>query len=131
MRWTQTLIPTQKENTAHAQIISHQLMVRAGLIRQLAAETDDFLPPGLRRQQKATQIIRQEMNANGAATLIMPATKPNPDRSAAVRPMNLWRSARPAKTPLSLVTKATIGRTARNRRSAIVRTTSAARRPAS
>src|SRR5436305_313239 len=43
MRWTQTLIPTQKENPADAQIISHQLMVRAGLVRQLAAGTYDFL----------------------------------------------------------------------------------------
>ena len=48
MRWSQTLIPTQKENPADAQIVSHQLMLRAGLIRQLTAGAYDFLPLGLR-----------------------------------------------------------------------------------
>ena len=48
MRWSQTLMPTQKENPADAVIASHQLMIRAGLIRQLTAGTYDFLPLGLR-----------------------------------------------------------------------------------
>ena len=48
MKWSQTLIPTQKETPADAQIVSHQLMLRAGLIRQLTAGVYDFLPLGLR-----------------------------------------------------------------------------------
>ena len=64
MRWTQTLIPTQKETPADAQIISHQLMIRAGLIRQLTAGAYDFLPLGLRSLQKAAQIVREEMDAH-------------------------------------------------------------------
>ena len=65
MRWTQSLIPTQKENPADAQIVSHQLMIRAGLIRQLTAGAYDFLPLGLRSLQKAAQIVREEMDAIG------------------------------------------------------------------
>jgi prolyl-tRNA synthetase len=76
MRWTQTLIPTQKETPADAQIVSHQLMVRAGLIRQLAAGTYDFLPLGLRSLQKAVAIVREEMNAIGAAEVLLPAMQP-------------------------------------------------------
>lgn len=76
MRWTQTLIPTQKENPADAQIISHQLMIRAGLIRQLTAGAYDFLPLGLRSLQKASAIVRQEMNAIGAAEVLLPALQP-------------------------------------------------------
>src|SRR5436189_38692 len=59
MRWTQTLIPTQKETPADAQIVSHQLMIRAGLIRQLTAGVYDFLPLGLRALQKAAAIVRE------------------------------------------------------------------------
>ncbi|MCC6423428.1 MAG: proline--tRNA ligase [Phycisphaerales bacterium] len=76
MRWSQTLIPTQKETPADAQIISHQLMVRAGLIRQLTAGAYDFLPLGLRSLQKASAIVRQEMNAIGAAEVLLPALQP-------------------------------------------------------
>jgi len=77
MRWTKTLIPTQKENPADAQIASHQLMIRAGLIRQLTAGAYDFLPLGLRSMQKAAQIVRQEMDAIGAAEVLLPALQPN------------------------------------------------------
>src|SRR5947199_348778 len=59
MRWTQTLIPTQKETPADAQVVSHQLMVRAGLIRQLTAGAYDFLPLGYRSLRKAAQIVRE------------------------------------------------------------------------
>lgn len=76
MRWTQTLIPTQKETPADAQIISHQLMVRAGLIRQLTAGAYDFLPLGVRSLQKAAAIVRQEMDAIGAAEVLLPALQP-------------------------------------------------------
>ena len=76
MRWTQSLIPTQKENPADAQIISHQLMIRAGLIRQLTAGAYDFLPLGLRSLQKAAQIVREEMDAIGCAEVLLPALQP-------------------------------------------------------
>ena len=59
MRWSQTLIPTTKETPADAKIVSHQLMLRAGLIRQLTAGAYDFLPLGLRALQKAAALVRQ------------------------------------------------------------------------
>jgi prolyl-tRNA synthetase len=76
MRWSQTLIPTQKETPADAQIISHQLMIRAGLIRQVTAGVYDFLPLGLRSLQKAARIVRQEMDAIGCAEILLPAMQP-------------------------------------------------------
>jgi prolyl-tRNA synthetase len=76
MRWTQTLIPTQKETPADAQIISHQLMIRAGLIRQLTAGAYDFLPLGWRSLRKAAQIVREEMDAIAAAEVLLPALQP-------------------------------------------------------
>ena len=76
MRWTQTLIPTQKETPADATIVSHQLMVRAGLIRQLTAGAYDFLPLGWRSLRKAMQIVREEMDAIGAAEVLLPALQP-------------------------------------------------------
>jgi prolyl-tRNA synthetase len=76
MRWTQTLIPTQKETPADAQIISHQLMVRAGLIRQLTAGAYDFLPLGFRSLRKAAQIVREEMDRIAAAEVLLPAVQP-------------------------------------------------------
>src|SRR6185369_1255410 len=81
MRWSQTLIPTQKETPADAQIISHQLMIRAGLIRQLTAGVYDFLPLGLRALRKAAQIVREEMDAIGCAEVLLPA----------MQPMELWQ----------------------------------------
>ncbi len=76
MRWSQTLIPTQKETPSDAQIISHQLMLRAGLIRQLTAGVYDFLPLGLRALQKAAAIVREEMNKIGGAEVLLPAMNP-------------------------------------------------------
>jgi prolyl-tRNA synthetase len=76
MRWTQTLIPTQKETPADAQIVSHQLMVRAGMIRQLTAGAYDFLPLGFRSLRKAMQIVREEMDRIGAAEVLLPALQP-------------------------------------------------------
>ncbi|MDB5290712.1 MAG: proS [Phycisphaerales bacterium] len=83
MRWTQSLIPTQKETPADAQIVSHQLMLRAGLIRQLTAGAYDFLPLGLRSLHKAEQIVREEMNAIGCAEVLLPA----------LQPMELWQKS--------------------------------------
>lgn len=76
MRWTQTLIPTQKETPADAVIASHQLMIRAGLIRQLTAGAYDFLPLGFRSLRKAAQIVREEMDRIGAAEVLLPALQP-------------------------------------------------------
>jgi prolyl-tRNA synthetase len=76
MRWTQTLIPTQKETPADAQIVSHQLMIRAGLIRQLTAGAYDFLPLGLRSMRKAAQIVREEMDRIAATEVSLPALQP-------------------------------------------------------
>ncbi len=76
MRWTQTLIPTQKETPSDAQIVSHQLMVRGGIIRQLTAGAYDFLPLGFRSLRKASQIVREEMDAIGCAEVLLPALQP-------------------------------------------------------
>src|ERR1700748_1321501 len=76
MRWSQTLIPTQKETPADAQIISHQLMIRAGLIRQLTAGAYDFLPRGWRSLHKASRIGLGEMDRIGAAEVFLPALQP-------------------------------------------------------
>jgi len=76
VRWTNTLIPTIKEVPSDAEIPSHQLMLRAGLIRQLMAGAYTYLPLGWKSVQKASQIIREEMDAAGAAELHMPALQP-------------------------------------------------------
>jgi prolyl-tRNA synthetase len=74
--WSQALIPTLKENPQEAQIKSHRLMLRAGLIRKLASGTYTYLPLGLRALKKAERIIREEMNSVGALELLMPALHP-------------------------------------------------------
>ncbi len=76
MRWTQALIPTLKETPADAEIVSHKLLLRAGLIRKLAGGLYTFLPLGLRALRKVEQIIREEMNRAGALEVLMPALQP-------------------------------------------------------
>src|SRR6266508_4353037 len=76
MRWTQTLIPTLREAPADAEIISHQLLLRAGLIRKLTGGLYTFLPLGLRALRKIEQIVREEMNRAGALEVLMPALQP-------------------------------------------------------
>ncbi|WP_417849635.1 proline--tRNA ligase [Thalassoglobus sp.] len=76
MRWSQTLIPTMKEVPSDAEVPSHQLMLRAGLIRQLMAGAYTYLPLGYRSIRKASDIIRQEMDKAGAVELFMPALQP-------------------------------------------------------
>ena len=76
MRWTQTLIPTLKENPADAEIISHKLLLRAGLIRKLTGGLYTFLPLGLRTLRKVEQIVREEMNRAGALEVLMPTLQP-------------------------------------------------------
>jgi prolyl-tRNA synthetase len=76
MRWSQTLIPTLKETPAEAEIASHKLLLRAGLIRKLTGGLYTFLPLGLRALRKVEQIVREEMNRAGALELLMPALQP-------------------------------------------------------
>jgi prolyl-tRNA synthetase len=76
VRWTKTFIPTMKENPSDAEIPSHQLMLRAGLIRQLMAGAYTYLPLGWRSVRKAEQIVREEMDRAGAIELFMPALQP-------------------------------------------------------
>ncbi len=76
MRWTQTWLPTLKESPAEAEILSHKLLLRAGLIRRLAGGVYSFLPLGLRALRKVEQIIREEMNRAGAIEVLLPALQP-------------------------------------------------------
>src|SRR5450432_1259943 len=76
MKWTQTLIPTLREAPADAEIASHKLLLRAGLIRKLAGGVYTFLPLGLRALRKVEQIVREEMDRAGALEVLMPALQP-------------------------------------------------------
>jgi prolyl-tRNA synthetase len=76
MKWTQTLIPTLREAPADAEIVSHKLLLRAGLIRKLAGGVYTFLPLGLRALRKVEQIVREEMDRAGALEVLMPALQP-------------------------------------------------------
>src|SRR5471032_694001 len=76
MKWTQTLIPTLREAPSDAEIVSHKLLLRAGLIRKLAGGVYTFLPLGLRALRKIESIIREEMNRAGAVEVLMPALQP-------------------------------------------------------
>jgi len=76
MRWSQILIPTLKEVPQDAEIRSHQLMLRAGLIRRLSSGLYTFLPMGMRSLHKVSNIIREEMNRAGGQEVLMPAMQP-------------------------------------------------------
>ena len=76
MRASKYLIATVKETPSDAEIVSHQLMLRAGLIRKLASGLYTWLPLGLRVLQKVTQIIREEMNKSGGMEVSMPVVQP-------------------------------------------------------
>src|SRR2546427_676377 len=76
MRWTRTFIPTLRETPADAEITSHQLLLRAGLIRKLTGGLYTFLPLGLRALRKVEQIVREEMDRAGAMEVLMPALQP-------------------------------------------------------
>jgi prolyl-tRNA synthetase len=83
MRWTQTLIPTLKEAPEGAEIPSHVLMLRAGMIARVMAGAYGYLPLGLRALRKAEAIVRREMGADGAIELALPA----------LTPFRLWRES--------------------------------------
>ena len=76
MRASQTLIATLKQTPSDAEVISHQLMLRAGLIRRLASGLYTWLPVGLRVLRKIEAIVRQEMNRSGAQEVLMPVVQP-------------------------------------------------------
>jgi prolyl-tRNA synthetase len=76
MRYSQYLLPTLKEIPADAEVISHQLMLRSGMIRKVAAGIYNYMPLGLRSIRKMEQIIRQEMNRAGAIECLMPMANP-------------------------------------------------------
>ena len=83
MRYSQYFIPTVKETPADAEVISHQLMLRAGMIRKLAAGIYNYLPLGLRSIRKVENIVREEMNRAGAIEILMPG----------VIPAELWKES--------------------------------------
>lgn len=76
MRTSQYLLATQKETPADAVVISHQLMLRAGMIRKLASGLYTWLPMGLRVMRKVEAVVREEMNAAGALEVLMPSIQP-------------------------------------------------------
>lgn len=80
MKWSHMLIPTLREIPKEAEATSHQLMLRAGLIRKLMSGVYSYLPLGYRVLQKVTAIIREEMNNAGAQELLLPA----------IHPIDLW-----------------------------------------
>ena len=84
MRFSQSGLTTLKEVPAEAEIVSHQLMLRAGLIRRLASGLFTWMPIGLRVLRKVEAVVREEMNRAGALELLMPA----------VQPAELWQESR-------------------------------------
>lgn len=76
MRYTDYFIPTLKETPSDAEVISHKLMLRAGMIRKLASGIYTYLPLGLKALKKVENIIREEMNRSGAVEILMPAVQP-------------------------------------------------------
>src|SRR5512133_861252 len=76
MRYSQYFIPTVKETPADAEVVSHQLMLRAGMVRKVAAGIYSYLPLGLRSIRKVENIVREEMNRAGAIEILMPMANP-------------------------------------------------------
>ncbi|MGC9386377.1 MAG: proline--tRNA ligase, partial [Hydrogenovibrio sp.] len=83
MKTSSLLLATTRETPADAVVISHQLMLRAGLIRPLAGGLYNWLPLGVRVLRKVEAIVREEMNRSGAQELLMPV----------VQPMELWEES--------------------------------------
>ena len=76
MRYSQLLIPTLREDPVEAEVASHRLMLRAGMIRKVAAGVYTYLPLGLRVIRKIERIVREEMNRAGAQEVLMPIASP-------------------------------------------------------
>ncbi|MDP6238665.1 MAG: proline--tRNA ligase, partial [Alphaproteobacteria bacterium] len=83
MRLSEYFLPTLKENPSEAQILSHRLMLRAGMIRQSSAGIYSWLPFGHRVLRRIEQIVREEMDAAGCQELLMPV----------IQPADLWRES--------------------------------------
>ena len=83
MRTSQLLLPTLKEDPVDTVVISHKLMLRAGMIRQLASGLYTWLPLGLRVLRKVEQIVREEMDRAGAQEILM----------SGVQPAELWQES--------------------------------------
>lgn len=83
MRQSQLFLPTERQPPADAEAISHKLMVRAGLVRQIGAGLYSWLPAGWRVHQKVVQIVREEMNAIGGQEMLMPV----------LHPADLWKKS--------------------------------------
>jgi prolyl-tRNA synthetase len=83
MRWSRAFLPVLKESPADAQIVSHKLMLRAGLVRQTAAGIYAWLPLGFRVLKKIEQIVREEQDRSGAQEMLMPT----------LQPAELWRES--------------------------------------
>src|SRR5215813_7741032 len=77
MRWSTAFIPTFKEVPAEAEVPSHQLMLRAGMLRKLAAGVFTFLPLGWRSLHRVAAIVREEMQRTGAQEIVMPVLQPS------------------------------------------------------
>ena len=76
MKWTNTVVPTLRDNPQEAEIPSHQLMLRAGLLRKLSGGLYTFMPLGLKALKKVEKIVREEMDSAGALEVLMPALQP-------------------------------------------------------
>lgn len=76
MRWSKFFIPTLKQAPADAEVVSHKLLVRAGMVRKLTSGIYVYLPLGLRTLKKAAQIVRDEMNDAGAQEVLLPMVQP-------------------------------------------------------
>ncbi|HRR33952.1 MAG TPA: proline--tRNA ligase [Kiritimatiellia bacterium] len=76
MRWSRLLLATLRDDPQEAEIVSHKLMVRAGLVRKLSGGLYTFMPLGLRALHKVSRIVREEMDRAGAQEILMPALQP-------------------------------------------------------
>ena len=83
MRLSEYFLPLLRENPSEAQIVSHRLMLRAGMIRQSSAGIYSWLPLGLRVLKKVEQIVREEQDRAGAQEILMPT----------IQPAELWRES--------------------------------------
>src|SRR6516164_8745322 len=94
MRLSEYFLPLLRENPSEAQIVSHRLMLRAGMIRQSSAGIYSWLPLGLRVLKKVEQIVREEQDRAGAQEILMPT----------IQPAELWReSVRNQKTAYEML----------------------------
>ena len=76
MLWSKVFLPTLKDTPQDAEVISHQLMLRAGMIRKVTSGIYNWLPLGLRVLKKIENIVREEMDASGAQEVLMPMVQP-------------------------------------------------------